>query len=79
MFITPRFVLLILLIVGAWYAVRWLNRQARRQGPAGVRRPTAPPRPRQIEAEDLVACRGCGAYVATTARACAKAGCPLPR
>ena len=83
MITVPKIVLIILAVVAVWYAFRWLNR-----GPANLmrRRQPAPPGPQaqgqgQATAaiEDLVACRLCGAYVATGARGCGKTGCPMPR
>ncbi len=69
----PKLVLIILLVFVAWQAKRWWNRQV----------PKSAPRPagsaRQPVIEDLVACRTCGAYVATSARHCGKPGCPQPR
>jgi hypothetical protein len=79
----PKILVIILLAIGAWYAMRWLNKPGgpvarRREAPAGGPRPQ--PDPRFIgEAEDLVACRACGSYVAASARNCGKAGCPYPR
>ncbi len=71
----PKFVVLILVAVAVWYAMRWLNRT-----PANVaRRRPSPSRAPQAAIEDLVACRVCGSYVATDARACGKPGCPQPR
>ena len=69
----PKLILLILLGFAVWYGVRWLNRPAAKI----VRRPSAAPRPPPA-VEDLTACRTCGAYVAASARACGKAGCPQP-
>jgi hypothetical protein len=75
MFSPPKIILIILVLAAVWIAMRWLNnrptrvaRQQRQQPPRG---------PAAIE--DLVACRTCGAYIATNARACGKAGCPQPR
>ena len=74
MIAVPKLVLLILLAVAAWFAVRWFNRL-----PTNVaRRRPAAPQPRQAAIEDLVACRVCGAYVAPSARGCGKADCPRP-
>jgi len=42
------------------------------------RRQQPSPRP-QAAVEDLTPCRTCGAYVAESARACGKPGCPLLR
>jgi hypothetical protein len=74
----PKLIEIALVIFAVWYAVRWLNRP-----PAPRRaRPMAPPGPqaaRRVEAEDLVACPACGAYVAQSARSCGKPACPRPR
>ncbi len=73
MIAVPKIVVLFLLVVVVWYAMRWLNRS-----PPNVarRRPAASPPP---AIEDLVACRVCGAYVAADAHGCGKPGCPQPR
>ena len=69
----PKLVLLILVAVAVWYAMRWLNRV-----PQNVARRRQAPSPRpQPAVEDLTACRVCGAYVAAGAPACGKPGCPL--
>jgi hypothetical protein len=75
----PKLVVIALVIFAVWYAVRWLNRppapprRARRQ-------PAAEPQTaRRVEAEDLVACPACGAYVSESARSCGKPACPRPR
>jgi hypothetical protein len=78
----PKLVVVILLIVAAWYVRRWLRTPPRRG--TGMPRPppqgrTRPPPQRAIEAEDLVACSVCGAYVAASAPPCGKPGCPRPR
>jgi hypothetical protein len=76
----PKLIEIALVIFAVWYVVRWLNRP-----PAAARRarPAAPsPGPqaaRRIEAEDLVACPACGAYVSESARSCGKPACPRPR
>lgn len=77
MITVPKIVLIILLILAVWYAMRWLNR-----GPSNIvrRRQPQPPGPRpQPAVEDLVACRTCGAYITAGARSCGKTGCPQPR
>jgi hypothetical protein len=74
----PKLILIALVVFAVWYAVRWLNRPPGR--PTRARQ--ASPRPeaaRRVEAEDLVACPTCGAYVAQSARSCGKAACPRPR
>jgi hypothetical protein len=74
----PKLLLLVIVAVAAWYAMRWLNRPPAQMS-AGVRRRTAGAGARPaIEAEDLVACGVCGTYVALNARGCGKAGCPRP-
>jgi hypothetical protein len=76
----PKLVVVVLLLVAAWYVRRWLRTPPRR--PGAPRPPPGPARPQQqraIEAEDLVACTVCGAYVAASAPPCAKPGCPRPR
>jgi len=78
MIAAPKLVLLILIAFAVWYAVRWFNRtvpKTVRRGPApGAARTARPPQ----AVEDLVSCHICGAYVATSARRCGKAGCPRP-
>ena len=69
----PKLVLLVLVAVAVWYAMRWLNRAPQR---VVRRRETTSPRA-ATAVEDLTACRVCGAYVATSAPACGKPGCPL--
>jgi hypothetical protein len=81
MITVPKIVLIILIILAVWYAMRWLNRGS---SPVVRRRQPQPPGPGpgprpQPAIEDLVACRACGAYVATGARSCGKTGCPQPR
>jgi len=71
----PKLLLIVVLVVAALYAMRWLNRPA---PPVPRRRPAASPSPAQSAVEDLTACRVCGAYVAASARVCGKPGCPQP-
>ena len=71
----PKMLLIVLLVVFAWYAARWLNKPANK---VGRRRPSPAAAP-QAAIEDLVACPRCGAYGTADARNCGKAGCPLPR
>jgi hypothetical protein len=70
----PKLVLLILVVVAAWYAYRWLNGPGRE---LPRRRRTAPRA--AIHAEDLAACGVCGAYVAAGAPGCGRPDCPRPR
>ena len=69
----PKLVLLVLVAVAVWYAMRWLNRPAQK---VARQREASSPRTTAV-VEDLTACRVCGAYVAAGARACGKPGCPL--
>ena len=73
-----KLALLLTVIIVLWYALRWLNR-----APSHLarRRPAPSPQgPAQRAAiEDLVACHACGTYIAPSARACGKPGCPQPR
>ena len=79
MFDLPQLVWLILIIAAVWYGLRRLNALPRNpgshagQGHPGGRRP--PPR---IEAEDLIACRVCGTYIAADAPFCGRRNCPRP-
>jgi len=78
----PKLLLIAVVIFAVWYAVRWLNRPPAaksRARPAGPGRQTGPQAARRVEAEDLVACPTCGAYVAQSARSCGRAACPRPR
>ncbi len=70
----PRLVLIILVAFAVWYALRWLNRAP----PKEVHQRRAPSPGPQPAVEDLTACQTCGAYVAASARACGKPGCPQP-
>jgi len=71
----PKLVLIVLVAVAAWYAIRWINRPP----PAVQRRAARSAGQAAIEAEDLVACGVCGTYVALNARGCGKSGCPRLR
>jgi hypothetical protein len=73
MFEFPKLVVMILVFAAVWIGYRWLNGPARE---LPRRRP--PPRP-AIQAEDLVACGVCGAYVAARAPGCGRLDCPRPR
>ncbi|HEX6956784.1 MAG TPA: hypothetical protein VF194_02275 [Ferrovibrio sp.] len=70
-----KFLLLILVIAAVWYGYRYVNRKEQ----TGARVAPAPAQPR-VKAEDLVACRICGAYVAeATAKSCGRQDCPYPQ
>jgi hypothetical protein len=75
MIAVPKLVMIVLVAVAVWYAMRWLNR-----APPDImrRRQSASPGPQQA-VEDLTACPTCGAYVAASARGCGKPDCPQPR
>lgn len=81
-----KLVTLICIIVAVWTLFRWISRMtdARQSGSGRVgggreqARGRAPRRPDPQPVEDLVACPGCGAYVAKGARACGRPNCPYP-
>jgi hypothetical protein len=71
----PELFIVLVVVFAAWHVVKAFNR---------MRPPAPPPRPRAqarplIEAEDLVGCRVCGTFIASSARDCGRAGCPQPR
>jgi hypothetical protein len=74
MFEFPKLVSLLLLFGAVWIAYRWINAPAR-QLPRRRARATRPALP----AEDLTACRICGAYVAARSPACGRFDCPQRR
>jgi hypothetical protein len=77
MFALPKLLILLLVAVAAWYAVRRWNGMQR---DLPRRRPAATARTRRsIEAEDLVLCDVCSAYVAGSAHSCGRPDCPRPR
>ena len=70
--VLAKILLIAVVIVGVWYAYRWLNRlnagAGRQIGPA------EPPRPVQ----DMRACTACGTYVSASATSCGRKECPWP-
>ena len=74
MFEFPKLVVMILVFAAIWIGYRWLNGPARE-----LPRRRAPPPRRVVQAEDLVACGVCGAYVAAQAPGCGRPDCPRPR
>jgi hypothetical protein len=71
----PKLVVILVIAIVVWYAMRWWNRAAPPK--AASRGQQYTPRRQQPKVEDLTACRVCGAYVAAGAQACGKPGCPL--
>ena len=75
----PELFIILIVVFAAWHVVKAFKRM---QAPPPPRRRSAPAsagsRP-MIEAEDLVACKVCGAYIATSARHCGRTNCPQPR
>ena len=67
-------------VAGVWYLFKMLAGPSKppvEAEPQAQRRATNPTRDRAIEAEDMVACKVCGTYVAATgARSCGRADCP---
>jgi len=75
MFAFPKLIVVVLVVAAAWVGYRWLNGVTRELSS----RPPTPPPNRAINAEDLVACEVCGAYVAADAGVCGRPDCPRPR
>jgi len=74
----PELFVILVVVFAAWHVVKMFNRA--NSPPPRAPRPQAPPQAqRVIEAEDLVACKVCGAYIASSARHCGRADCPQPR
>jgi hypothetical protein len=73
MFAFPKLIIVVLVVVAAWVGYRWLNGVTRDLSRRRMASPRAP-----INAEDLVACGVCGAYVAAGAPACGRPDCPRP-
>ncbi len=82
-FSLPKFLLLVLLAAVVWFGFRYANRidairravreEVKRHGQHGRKQAS-------IEAEDLVKCAQCGAYVAAQgASSCGRADCPWGR
>jgi hypothetical protein len=74
----PELFLILVVVFAAWHVVKMFNRAS--SPPPRAPRPQTPRQgQRVIEAEDLVACKACGAYIASSARHCGRADCPQPR
>jgi hypothetical protein len=77
MFALPKLLIILLVAVFAWFFYRRVSGPPRtlprrRTGTTGRTR-------RSIEAEDLVLCDVCNAYVAGSAHSCGRPDCPRPR
>ncbi len=72
----PELFVILVVIFAAWHVVKAFNRAQR---PTPPRRPEASQTRPMIQAEDLVNCRACGTYIASSARHCGRADCPQPR
>jgi hypothetical protein len=73
MFALPKLIVVVLVVAAAWVGYRWLNGISRELPRSRAASPRA-----SIDAEDLVACGVCGAYVAARASACGRPDCPRP-
>jgi hypothetical protein len=82
-FSLPKLLLFALLVAIVWFGVRYVNRveEIRRAVREELKRRQPPRRQAQsIEAEDLVKCGQCGAYVAArSASSCGRPDCPWGR
>jgi hypothetical protein len=73
----PELFIILVVVFAAWHVVKAFNRM---RPPTSPQRPQPRPQARpMIAAEDLVSCRACGTYIASSARHCGRAGCPQPR
>jgi DNA-binding helix-hairpin-helix protein with protein kinase domain len=73
MFALPKLIVVVLVVAAAWVGYRWLNGMTR-----DLPRSRAASQRASVDAEDLVACGVCGAYVAARASACGRPDCPRP-
>ena len=79
-----KIVVLVLVVSLVWFGFRWFQRwekeSAARNAADPARKRDRVGSPRELSAEDMVACPVCGAYVsARGATSCGKPGCPYPR
>jgi hypothetical protein len=72
----PELFVILVVIFAAWHVVKAFNRAQRPPPPQRSQGPQTRP---MIQAEDLVNCRACGTYVASSARHCGRTDCPQPR
>jgi len=73
----PELFLILVVVFAAWRVVKMFNRA--NSPPPRAPRPHVRRGQRVIEAEDLVACKACGSYIASSARHCGRTNCPQPR
>jgi hypothetical protein len=78
----PELFVILVVVFAAWHVVKMFKRA--NSPPPRAPRPQAGPQARpqgnpMIQAEDLIACKVCGAYIASSARHCGRADCPRPR
>jgi predicted negative regulator of RcsB-dependent stress response len=79
-----KVIVLVLVISVVWFGFRWFQRwekeQSARNAAEPARKRDRAGTPRELAAEDMVACAVCGAYVSPrSATSCGKPGCPYPR
>ena len=81
-FSLAKFLLTILVIAAVWFGWRaYVRYQALKNARAGeMPKPSGrAAREARVEAEDMVECRSCGAFIALTRRvACGRKDCPFP-
>ena len=73
----PELFLILVVVFAAWHVVKMFNRA--NSPPPRAPRPRMHQGQRVSEAEDLVACKACGAYIPSSARHCGRTNCPQPR
>jgi uncharacterized protein len=76
-----KLLVLIIVVLAVWYGFKYVNRVEEVRRASLRRKPAGPARrdERVIEAEDMVKCRSCGAYVtAKGATRCGRSDCPWP-
>ena len=75
----PELFVILIVIFAAWHVVKAFNRMQRPAPPRAAQGRQRPQPQSLIQAEDLVNCRVCGTYIASSARHCGRANCPQPR
>jgi hypothetical protein len=77
-----KFVVLVILILAVWYGFKYVGRveevrQTLKRARDAAQRGAARGAPTKIEAEDMIKCRACDAYVAARGAAkCGRGDCP---